>query len=153
MTIHLFGKSAKAKRKQTAAETSQSLQPVFPYGCIPSQSTVNLPGAQHISLGASHASPTKNQHQDPYGAVVMPPYLPVQSAPAWGPANLPVATSIPANLISAADFNDQWHQWSAGCLNQGSALCDLLSSKLSSVITSIDGGVFSGDERELSLSS
>lgn len=53
----------------------------------------------------------------------------------------------------AIDLNDQWHQLSAGYLNQGAALCDLLSSKLNSVITSIDGGVFSGDERELGMSS
>lgn len=36
-------------------------------------------------------------------------------------------------------------------LNQGAALCDLLSSKLDAVITLIDGGKFSGDERELAV--
>ena len=34
-------------------------------------------------------------------------------------------------------------------LNQGAALCDLISSKFDSVITLIDGDKFNGDEREL----
>lgn len=34
-------------------------------------------------------------------------------------------------------------------LNRGVALCDLISTKLDSVITLIDGERFSGDEREL----
>lgn len=34
-------------------------------------------------------------------------------------------------------------------LNRGAALCDLISTKLDTVITLIDGERFSGDEREL----
>ena len=34
-------------------------------------------------------------------------------------------------------------------LNEGMALCELISSKFNTVITLIDGGRFSGDEREL----
>ncbi|RFU29973.1 hypothetical protein B7463_g6361, partial [Scytalidium lignicola] len=35
--------------------------------------------------------------------------------------------------------------------NQGPQLCDLISSKFNAVITSIDGGKFSGDENELAV--
>lgn len=38
---------------------------------------------------------------------------------------------------------------SVQALNQGAALCDRISSKLDAVITSIDGGVFSGKEQDL----
>ena len=36
-----------------------------------------------------------------------------------------------------------------GFVNDGPALCDLISSKFNAVITSIDGETFSGDEQEL----
>lgn len=39
----------------------------------------------------------------------------------------------------------------AQCLNQGAALCDLISSKFDDIITLIDGEMFSGDERELGV--
>jgi hypothetical protein len=35
------------------------------------------------------------------------------------------------------------------CLNQGAALCDQISSKLNEIITSIDGEMFSGEEKDL----
>ncbi|KAF2465757.1 alpha/beta-hydrolase [Lindgomyces ingoldianus] len=38
---------------------------------------------------------------------------------------------------------------STQCLNQGAALCDIISSKLDAVITSMDVERFSGDERDL----
>lgn len=38
---------------------------------------------------------------------------------------------------------------STQALNQGAALCDLISTKLDAVITSIDGGHFSGKEQDL----
>lgn len=46
----------------------------------------------------------------------------------------------PANLVTKK---------SVQALNQTAALCDRISDKFDSVITSIDGGVFSGDERDL----
>lgn len=46
----------------------------------------------------------------------------------------------PTNLISKK---------SVQALNQGAALCDRISTKLDAVITSIDGGVFSGKEQDL----
>ena len=51
-------------------------------------------------------------------------------------------------------FNDgipAWQQQGTQYLNQGAALCDLISSKFNTVITLIDGERFSGDERELAV--
>ncbi|KAI9702441.1 MAG: hypothetical protein M1836_000921 [Candelina mexicana] len=44
-----------------------------------------------------------------------------------------------------------WQHMTTGYLNQGAAVCDLISNKLNAVITSIDGERFSGDERELAV--
>ncbi|KAI9792206.1 MAG: hypothetical protein M1816_002746 [Peltula sp. TS41687] len=58
--------------------------------------------------------------------------------PSAGPA--PLSAAIPG--INTGALCTEY-------LNRGAALCDLLSTKLDSVITSIDGERFSGDEREL----
>ncbi|KAI9762979.1 MAG: hypothetical protein M4579_000042 [Chaenotheca gracillima] len=52
------------------------------------------------------------------------------------------------NHSSGPGYAD-WPQKSLECLSQGVDLCDLIGSKLDSVITLIDGERFSGDEREL----
>jgi hypothetical protein len=60
--------------------------------------------------------------------------------------------NIPPCVPGAQLFNDglpRWHQQGTQYLNQGAALCDLISSKFNSVVTSIDAEKFSGDEREL----
>ncbi|MCJ1389187.1 hypothetical protein MMC18_002042 [Xylographa bjoerkii] len=52
-------------------------------------------------------------------------------------------------LQIAAGGADDRPQYGMEHLNSGPAVCDLISSKFNAVITSIDGEVFSGDEREL----
>ncbi len=55
------------------------------------------------------------------------------------------ADSLPATR----DGPKQWRPKLPDSLHHRISLCDLISSKLDAVITSIDGEVFSGDEREL----
>ena len=51
---------------------------------------------------------------------------------------------------SAVGMIDKRPEYGMERLDSGSTICDLISSKFDSVITSIDGEIFSGDERELS---
>ncbi|MCJ1475267.1 hypothetical protein MMC13_003929 [Lambiella insularis] len=55
----------------------------------------------------------------------------------------------PKPLQNGSDGLDDWDHRRTDHLNRGPAICDLISSKFDAVITSIDGEVFSGDEREL----
>lgn len=50
---------------------------------------------------------------------------------------------------ATGDGPKQWQPRVPDALRHRISLCDLISSKLDAVITSIDGEVFSGDEREL----
>ena len=59
--------------------------------------------------------------------------------------------AISRPLQAALDCGDQWHDRGSDLLSRGTAVCDLISSKFDAVITSIDGEVFSGDERELGI--
>ncbi len=62
--------------------------------------------------------------------------------------NLPAAINKSVQCLQ--DGIDAWQHRTTNCLHQGgAALCDIISSKLDTVITSIDGECFSGDEREL----
>lgn len=56
---------------------------------------------------------------------------------------------VNAASVSFTNLQDTLHSKSTCYLNQGAALCDLISSKFDAVITSIDGELFSGDETEL----
>ena len=63
-----------------------------------------------------------------------------------------VGPDIPSCIPGAQIFNDgipHWHRQGTQYLNQGAALYELISSKFNSVVTSIDGERFSGDEKEL----
>ncbi|RDL38200.1 Uncharacterized protein BP5553_05633 [Venustampulla echinocandica] len=61
-----------------------------------------------------------------------------------------LAGNVPEYIPGAQIFNNGVP---AGTqyLNQAAALCELISSKFDTVITRIDGGNFSGDERELAV--
>ncbi|OCL13659.1 alpha/beta-hydrolase [Glonium stellatum] len=58
---------------------------------------------------------------------------------------------IDAASASFTNLQDTLHSKSTCYLNQSAALCDLISSKLNAVITSMDGELFSGDETELAV--
>jgi hypothetical protein len=59
---------------------------------------------------------------------------------------------VNAASVSFTNLQDTLHSKSTCYLNQGAALCDLISSKFDAVITSIDSELFSGDETELGKS-
>ncbi|KAI9843625.1 MAG: hypothetical protein M1837_006207 [Sclerophora amabilis] len=93
------------------------------------------------------------------GPAVSQPFLPPQTPPSRGlvgktDATWKSFTNLAATLtgptFTTTDCGE-WHQKGAGYINQGAALCDLIGSKLDSVITLIDGERFSGDERELAV--
>lgn len=62
-------------------------------------------------------------------------------------------TNLPATLIRPVQCFchsiDAWHNGNTDSRHPGAGLCDLISSKLNTVLTLIDGERFSGDEREL----
>lgn len=170
MTVHPFGTDGKAKRKQAVAEYPQNLQgrttdllrvcytglcALSHDQCDYPQPVMDILAPQYKVSGAGQHAFMKEKRQGSYGAAASRPYLPPQSAQAqlhaaWGPStDVPAAVSSPANPRSVADSSGCCYQRTAGYLDQGAALCDLLSSKLNSVITSIDGGVFSGGEQEV----
>ncbi|MCJ1364928.1 hypothetical protein MMC16_004045 [Acarospora aff. strigata] len=61
--------------------------------------------------------------------------------------NLPAAFTKPVQCLNHGI--DALQHRPTDCMNPGAALCELISSKLDTVITLIDGERFSGDEREL----
>ncbi|ORY11914.1 hypothetical protein BCR34DRAFT_587595 [Clohesyomyces aquaticus] len=58
------------------------------------------------------------------------------------------STTYLANVTTEA-IDQSTALFSTQCLNQGAALCDLISSKFDAVMTSIDEEKFSGNERDL----
>lgn len=64
--------------------------------------------------------------------------------------NLPATLSRPVQCFH--DGIDAWHNRNTDYRDRGAVLCDLISSKLNTVLTLIDGERFSGDERELGTS-
>lgn len=65
--------------------------------------------------------------------------------------NLGATLAAPFNAAAASvnNLHDGLHQRTTEYMNQGAALCDIISSRLNAIITSIDGEVFSGNENEL----
>lgn len=65
--------------------------------------------------------------------------------------NLGATLVAPFNAAAASvnNLHDGLHQRTTEYMNQGAALCDIISSRLNAIITSIDGEVFSGNENEL----
>ena len=62
------------------------------------------------------------------------------------------ASRVTVNPVPAArDGLKQWQPKLPDVPHHRISLCDLISSKLDAIITSIDGEVFSGDERELGV--
>ena len=53
---------------------------------------------------------------------------------------------VSADVVASAA---QLQQKTNAYLNQGVALCDLIASKLDSIVTLIDGDLFSGEEKDL----
>ena len=54
-------------------------------------------------------------------------------------------------IQNTIDDINGWHQRGTDFLAHKTPVCDLISSKFNAVITSIDGEIFSGDEKELGM--
>ena len=48
---------------------------------------------------------------------------------------------------------DHLQQKTSAYFKEGAALCDLIASKLDAIVTSIDGDLFSGEEKDLGIMS
>ncbi|KAF2803632.1 alpha/beta-hydrolase [Mytilinidion resinicola] len=75
---------------------------------------------------------------------------PPQKDSKWKSSLNVVKHPVHAASTSVNNLQGNLHSKSTVYLNQGAALCDLISSRFDAVITSIDGEIFSGDEKELS---
>lgn len=161
----IFGKSKKSKQT-----TSQPPDPLAypsqtnlhaPYGNIPQQSWSDnqnngsqVYGTPQLQASAIWLAP-QNQPVHITGTQNLAPPLPERLQKSGN-------TMSRLNLSSMSNLLDQGvPQYVPGAkyinsgglagtqyLNQGAALCDLISSKFDTVITLIDGDKFNGDERE-----
>ncbi|KAI9815503.1 MAG: hypothetical protein M1827_002637 [Pycnora praestabilis] len=109
--------------------------------------------------------PTVSKGEDPYRYLAGGAFVPQSSqqpqilSPNDGLWNQNVKTKshTPLAVLDSQlgqtmdDGIGQWQHKTTGYLNQGAALCDLISNKFDAVITLIDGERFSGDERELAV--
>jgi hypothetical protein len=89
---------------------------------------------------------TSHANSGPYLAAPQSKSQPPQKDSKWKSSLNIVKHPVDAASASVGNL----HSKSTVYLNQGAALCDLISSKFDAVITSIDGEIFSGDEKELS---
>jgi hypothetical protein len=171
----IFGRSKKGKQTTTTLPQTQSApilnqEPIYqgPYATSP-RPNWNYGDQRPHTAGGSGS-------QQPQGWIIAPLYQPYQLIPyqnnlepppvpqwpqknggAFSKLNLASVTNllagdVPECVPGARIFNEgvpAWQHQGAQYLNQGAALCDLISSKFNTVITLIDGERFSGDEREL----
>jgi len=169
----LFGKSKKTSSTPTSPllpppppPQQQQQQPYLqgPYG------NAAPPSSGYLGLRPSTAPGYGPQ---PQGWATSPPYQPVlvqqnyylapppalkpkKSFGAFTKLNLGSVNNlqVPPYVPGARIFNDghaAWQNQSTQYQNQGAALYDQLCAKLDSIVTQIDGEIFSGDERELAL--
>jgi hypothetical protein len=171
----IFGRSKRGKQTTTTLPQTQSA-PILnqqssyqgPYAASP-QSNWNYSNAQPNTAGGYGS-------QQPQGWIITPLYQPYQPVPTHNYVDpLPVpqtpqknigaisklnfasvtnllAGDVPQGFPGTRIFNDgvpAWQNQRAQCPNQGVALYELISSEFNAVITLIDQGRFSGDEREL----
>lgn len=135
------------KSQVCQTQTSMNLAPPPPY-LPPAPIQVNIWPPPQSPYRYPHPGITASQaklHTQP-----SPPRHPFYNHNVKGRSctNLPTAAPNP-NLYSSKNGIGEWQHRTADCLSQGVGLCDLISSKLDTVITLIDGERFSGDEREL----
>jgi hypothetical protein len=166
----IFG--GKSKKQRTTSQglsapvynSQPNLQgPYQQYAFEPQQSWISIDQRPDTSHGYGLPSQGWGSTSQPVFITqnyILPPPLPQnpqKNSGAISKLNLKSVTNllagdVPAYIPGARMFNDgvpalqfQGTQY----LNQGAALCDLISSKFNTVITLIDGERFSGDEREL----
>lgn len=172
----IFGRSKKGKQTTTLPQTQSA--PVLnqhsnyqgPYATSP-QPNWNYGNAQPNTAGGYGS-------QQPQGWIIAPLYQPYQFVPTQNYVDPPpvpqrpqknigaisklnlasvtnlLAGDVPQGFPGARIFNDgmpAWQNQGAQCLNQGVALYELISSEFNTIITLIDQGRFSGDEREPQL--
>jgi hypothetical protein len=171
----IFGRSKKSK-----PTTTTSPQPQSNYNPEPNQSSSNAvisnPNWAYVEQRPNNPygngygqqsqgwliAPIPPQHQPVF---LTQEYHPPQSSKLYkGGGNLStlklasvvnlLSGDVPDRVPGAQYFNNgvpPLYTQGAQYINQGMALCDMISSKLDAVITLIDGERFSGDERELAV--
>ena len=109
-----------------------------------------------VSPNQTHSTPhlpLRPNPSDPPPYTLHPPERIIQSTVASNlttlPRSNPAASRVAIDPLATRDGPKQWLPKVPDALHHRISLCDLISSKLDAVITSIDGEVFSGDEREL----
>jgi hypothetical protein len=147
MTLGLSGEGRKRRRKYSNPQAAphpqeQTYQP---------QKTISYP------LGAPSMPTARNQQ---YAVPPQYPILPYHAPPSKGASkshcNLRETLSAQAGK-SVTQLRSKTSQYldanrkSCAALNHGAALCDVISSKLDAIITSIDDENFSGNEQDLFL--
>ncbi|KAH6662868.1 Alpha/Beta hydrolase protein [Halenospora varia] len=164
----IFGRSKKAKQSTSKKDENLAYGPLpIPEGSYlysQSNSTFNerRPNTSR-GYGAGSGQGWESEH---YGRpihitnnfLITPPPLPERPQKSGNTISKLNLKSV-SNLLSyeAPEYIPGARYWNDGVpagtqyLNQGAALCDLISSKLDAVITQIDGERFSGDERELAV--
>lgn len=85
---------------------------------------------------------------------INPPPAQLPSVPNYNQTSTvisPLANNAPHShpLQGTMDDLSPWQRRGSDYPTQDAAICDLISSKFDAVITSIDGEIFSGDEKEL----
>ncbi|TVY40941.1 hypothetical protein LOCC1_G006394 [Lachnellula occidentalis] len=161
----IFGKSKKSKQTtirppNPLAYPSQT-NPQAPFGNIPQQSWLDTQtqnngsqvyGTPQLQVSAIWPAP---QNQPVHISQNIAPPLPERPQKA-GNAVSRLNLSSMSNLLDqgvpqyvpGAKYINNGGLAGTQYLNQGAALCDLISSKFDTVITLIDGDKFNGDERE-----
>ena len=149
--------SPKPKPKPKSIETSIPLRPrtdiPTPIGSPPPPYTVTAPIPSPFvpRLQPQH---TSNVPPVPYRYLPKPPVPELPPDRAWVQAFTGKSCTDLREIVTRPiqntidDINDLQHK-GVELLNHKTPICDLISSKFNAVITSIDGEIFSGDEKEL----
>ena len=113
---------------------------------------IRTQSAPQLPLRPALPAPTVPPDPPPYALYPPERTLPVTVAPipTTQPRQNANASRVAVNSSHAGqDGPKPWQPKLPAALHHRISLCDLISNRLDAVITSIDGEVFSGDEREL----
>ena len=142
----IFNPKRKPKERpptRRAAKSGSANRP-SPHSCPPTQAQ----SVPHLPLRPVPSDPPPYT-LDPPERITSRTVAPV---PTIQPRPNASASRVAIEPRAIRDGPKPWQPKLPDALHHRISLCDLISSKLDAVITSIDGEVFSGDERELGTS-